>query len=216
MRPASDGDPARRDGRGSRCGSARGSRIRTPLRAQPMLTSSQSMEAATRAVRVGVPTGRPDDPCLSGVPALGSSPIGSPRTKAVGAWRPSVRGGRWGTGWRLTSSCHRGRRRRCRRRRRRRCHGRCDWGVSRFAPMRLMSDSVLHFSDSRFPALQEIVWAETGRGWRSSPVRWKMIAGRKHSRFRDPHAIRLIHWTRGFINTPRRSASRSRPPRGTR
>ena len=49
-------------------------------------------------------------------------------------------------------------------------------GVSRFAPMRLMSDSVLHFSDSRFPALQEIVWAETGRGWRSSSVRWKTIA----------------------------------------
>ncbi len=28
--------------------------------------------------------------------------------------------------------------------------------------MRLMSDSVLHFSDNRFPALQKVVWAETG------------------------------------------------------
>ena len=67
--------------------------------------------------------------------------------------------------------------------------------------MRLMSDSVLHFSDSRFPALQEIVWAETGRGWRSSPARWETIALRKHSRFRYPLPIRLIHWVRGLIDS---------------
>jgi hypothetical protein len=29
-------------------------------------------------------------------------------------------------------------------------------------PMRLMSDSVLHFSDNRLSALQEVAWAETG------------------------------------------------------
>jgi len=61
-----------------------------------------------------------------------------------------------------------------------------------------MSDSVLHFSDNRVAALQQVVRAETGLGWSSSPVRWKMIAGRKHSRFRDPHAIR---WIRACIDS---------------
>jgi hypothetical protein len=74
--------------------------------------------------------------------------------------------------------------------------------------MRLMSDSVLHFSDNRVAALQQVVRAETGLGWRSSPARWKMIAGRKHSRFRDPHAIRLIRWIRACIDAAT-SCSRS-------
>ncbi len=39
--------------------------------------------------------------------------------------------------------------------------------------MRLMSDSVLHFSDNRSAALQEIVRSETGVGWRSSRAQWK-------------------------------------------
>jgi hypothetical protein len=52
---------------------------------QPMLTSPHSLEAATRAVRVGVPTRRPEDHFFEeflfrGVPALGSSPIMFTRT----------------------------------------------------------------------------------------------------------------------------------------
>ncbi len=106
----------------------------------------------------------------------------------------SARGGRSGTGVRLTSD-------RCRRRRRsrhRRRHRRRHRGSRAVRPMRLMSDSVLHFSDNRVAALPQVVRAETGLGWRSSPARWKMIAGRKHSRFRDPHAIR---WIRACIDS---------------
>jgi hypothetical protein len=59
--------------------------------------------------------------------------------------------------------------------------------------MRLMSDSVLHFSDNGFPALQDIVWPEIGLGWRSSPPKWKRVAFWKRSGFRSPHAIHWIH-----------------------
>jgi hypothetical protein len=52
---------------------------------------------------------------------------------------------------------------------------------------------VLHLSDNRFPALQDIVWAEIGLGWRSSPPTWKWIAFWKRSGFRSPHAIHWIH-----------------------
>jgi hypothetical protein len=50
-----------------------------------MLTSPHSLEAATRAVRVGVPTRRPEDPFFEeflfrGVPVLGSSPSRFTRT----------------------------------------------------------------------------------------------------------------------------------------
>ena len=71
-------------------------------------------------------------------------------------------------------------------------------------PMRLMSDSVLHFSDNRFAALREIVRADNGLAWRASAARWKMIASQSHPRFRDPHAIRLIRWIRGFIDSAAR------------
>jgi hypothetical protein len=64
-----------------------------------------------------------------------------------------------------------------------------------------MSDSVLHFSDNRIAALREIVRAETGLGWKSGPASWKMIASRKRSRFRYPHAIRLIRWIRAFVDS---------------
>ena len=67
-------------------------------------------------------------------------------------------------------------------------------------PTRLMSDSVLHFSDNRIAALREIVRAETGLGWKSGPAIWKMIASRKRSRFRYPHTIRLIRWVHVFID----------------
>ena len=70
--------------------------------------------------------------------------------------------------------------------------------------MRLMSDSVLHFSDNRFAALREIVRADNGLAWRASAARWKMIASQSHPRFRDPHAIRLIRWIRGFIDSAAR------------
>ena len=43
--------------------------------------------------------------------------------------------------------------------------------------------------------------ADTGLGWRSGPPRWKRIAFRKRSRFRYPHAIRLIRWIRSFIDS---------------
>ena len=65
-------------------------------------------------------------------------------------------------------------------------------------PTRLMSDSVLHFSDNRIAALREIVRAETGLGWKSGPAIWKMIASLKRSRFRCPHAVRLI---RAFVDS---------------
>jgi hypothetical protein len=51
----------------------------------------------------------------------------------------SARGGRSGTGRRRTSD----------RRRRRSHHRRCHRGSRAVRPMRLMSDSVLHFSDNR-------------------------------------------------------------------
>jgi hypothetical protein len=71
-------------------------------------------------------------------------------------------------------------------------------------PMRLMSHPVLHFSDNRFAALREIVRADNGLSWRASAARWKMIASQSQSRFRDPHAIRLIRWIRGFIDSAAR------------
>jgi hypothetical protein len=61
-----------------------------------------------------------------------------------------------------------------------------------------MSDSVLHFSDNRTAALREIVRAETGLGRSSTPARRRLITSRKRSRFRYPHAIRLIRWIRAF------------------
>ena len=68
-------------------------------------------------------------------------------------------------------------------------------------PARLMSDSVLHFSDSRFAALQDIVRAETGLGRSSTPARRRLITSRKRSRFRYPHAIRLIRWIRASVDS---------------
>jgi hypothetical protein len=50
----------------------------------------------------------------------------------------------------------------------------------------------------RIPTLQELVWFETGLGWRSSPARWRRIGLWKRSRFRYPLAIR---WIRGLINS---------------
>jgi hypothetical protein len=71
-------------------------------------------------------------------------------------------------------------------------------GLARFAPMRLMSDSVLHFSDNRFGALQEVVWVETGLGRSSTPARRRLITSRRRSRFQYPHTDRLIRWIRAF------------------
>jgi len=68
-------------------------------------------------------------------------------------------------------------------------------------PTRLMSDSVLHFSDNRIAALREIVRAETGLGWSSTPARRRLITSRKHSRFRHPHTTRLIRWIRAFVDS---------------
>ena len=68
-------------------------------------------------------------------------------------------------------------------------------------PTRLMTDSVLHFSDNRIAALREIVRAETGLGWKSGPASWKMITSRKRSRFRYPHANRVIRWIRAFVDS---------------
>ena len=93
--------------------------------------------------------------------------------RAVGAWR-------W-FGNRLATASNRGHR--PSRSRHRRCHR----GSRAVRPMRLMSDSVLHFSDNRFAAPQEIVRAETGLGWRSSPPRWPRIAFPKRSRMMPMH-----------------------------
>ena len=68
-------------------------------------------------------------------------------------------------------------------------------------PTRLMSDSVLHFSDSRFAALQDIERAETGLGRSSTPARRRLITSRKRSRFWYPHAICLIRWIRAFVDS---------------
>ena len=64
-----------------------------------------------------------------------------------------------------------------------------------------MSDSVLHFSDNRIAALQDIERAETGLGRSSTPARRRLITSRKRSRFRYPHAIRLIRWIRAFVDS---------------
>jgi len=74
-------------------------------------------------------------------------------------------------------------------------------------PTRLMSDSVLHFSDSRFAALQHIETAETGLGWSSTPARRRLITSRRRSRFWYPHTIRLIRlirlirWIRASVDS---------------
>jgi len=68
-------------------------------------------------------------------------------------------------------------------------------------PTRLMSDSVLHFSDNRIAALQDIERAETGLGRSSTPARRRLITSRKRSRFRYPHAIRLIRWISACIDS---------------
>ncbi len=68
-------------------------------------------------------------------------------------------------------------------------------------PTRLMSDSVLHFSDNRIAALREIVRADTGLVWKSGPASWRLITSRKRSRFRYPHAIRLIRLIRASVDS---------------
>ena len=88
-------------------------------------------------------------------------------------------------------------------------------GLARIAPMRLMSDSVLHFSDNRCAALQEIARADTCLARRSSAARRKMIASRRRPRFRDPHAIRSIRRWVGSSTPSPRSASPQRPAMGT-
>ena len=68
-------------------------------------------------------------------------------------------------------------------------------------PARLMSDSVLHFSDNRIAALREIVRVETGLGRSSTPARRRLITSRKRSRFRYPHTNRLTRWIRAFVDS---------------
>jgi hypothetical protein len=68
-------------------------------------------------------------------------------------------------------------------------------------PTRLMSDSVLHFSDNRIAALQDIERAETGLGRSSTPASRRLIMSRRCSRFRYPHTNRLIRWIRAFVDS---------------
>ena len=50
-------------------------------------------------------------------------------------------------------------------------------------------------------ALQGFVWVETSFGLRFSPPRCEWIAFRTRSRVRYQHAIRLIRWIRGSIDS---------------
>ena len=68
-------------------------------------------------------------------------------------------------------------------------------------PTRLMSDSVLHFSDNRIAALRDIERAETGLGRSSTPAGRRLITSRRRSRFRYPHANRLIRWIRASVDS---------------
>ncbi len=126
-----------------------------------------------------VPIRRPKDRWSAGAPALGPSQIRSTRTNArrcVAVVRELV-----GDTHPIDAASS--------------VAAATEGAIGGFAvrPMRLMSDSVLHFSDIRVAASQEMVMAETDLGCRSSVARWTMIASQTHSRFRDPHAIRLTH-----------------------
>ncbi|MEY5032565.1 MAG: hypothetical protein RL354_1596, partial [Planctomycetota bacterium] len=89
-------------------------------------------------------------------------------------------------------------------------------GLARIAPGRLLSDSVLHFSDNRFAALQEVARAEAGPGWRSNRARRKVIASRDRSRFRYAHIIHLIRMIHAFIDSAPRSGGTRLSTRGSR
>ena len=130
----------------------------------------------------------------------------------IDAWlwigEPSARGGGSGTGWRPhpiavtgpVAAAIEG----------------AIGGSRAVRPMRLMSDSVLHFSDNRFRALQETAWAETSHRWRSSPPRWKRLAaahaakargGRGLSGRDDPHeSARTYPFSVLLVLLPKRPA----------
>jgi hypothetical protein len=83
-------------------------------------------------------------------------------------------------------------------------------GLPRFAPMRLMSDSVLHFSDNRFGASGnregfDRPRVEIQRGeMEADRVAWVLAVPL-------PARFRLIRWIRGFIDSAHRVVARTGP-----
>jgi len=53
----------------------------------------------------------------------------------------------------------------------------------------------------RKKGLQDSVWAELGRGWRSRPPGWNRIAFLKRARLRSPQVRAFTRWTLAFIDS---------------